>query len=213
MSAAGQNLPHRLGKTTVADSVGIIAMLLAGAAYLEFSYGEKPLPPSIPAVTSCHELKPGMKRVGGLEMGGLRGIDEQVAFQFDVPIRDFTISEGCTDAPPMLCGFDTRLKNSTAHLSIELGEMDDMKPPNPILDSLDKDKTERRRVLDDNGKLIGDESWGYWEQGERWRRVHLIGWVNASYGSKNEKVLRSYGSVHERDAALFDQIIDSACRS
>jgi hypothetical protein len=136
---------------------------------------------------------------------------ERVGFQFDVPIGDFTIHEGCADAPPNICGFGIRPKNSTASLSIVWGKMSDIKPPNPILDSLDKDKTETRKVRDDNGKLIGEESWGYREQGERWRRVHLLGGINVRYGSKNDEDVRSYGSVQERDAALFDQIINSAC--
>lgn len=66
-------------------------------------------------------------------------------------------------------------------------------------------------MLDEDGKPIGEESWGYGEQGERWRRVHLLGGVNVNYGSKNENDVRSYGSVHERGAVLFDKIINSAC--
>jgi hypothetical protein len=189
-------------------SVGIIAILLAGASYLEFSHREKPLPPSIPVVTTCPELRPGMKRIGKHR---IIGTDEHLGFQFDVPINNFTITEGCADAPPNMCGFGIRPKNSTASLSIEWGEMSDMKPPNPILDSLDKKKTERRKVLDDDGKPIGEETWGYWEQGERWRRVHLLGGINARYGSKDEEDVPRYGSVDERDAALFDEIINSAC--
>ena len=191
-------------------------MLLAGAAYLQFSPGEKPVAPFIPAVSSCEELRPGMRRI---TEQGMREIGEQESLQFEVPVKDFTIHEGCTDAGPIICGFGIRPKNSTAWLSISWGEEMDQTRfpyPNPILDSLDKDKTDkdktdRRTVLDDKRKPIGGESWGYWGQGERWRRIHLLGWVNARYGSKNEKDIPSYGSVHERDAALFDQIINSAC--
>ena len=62
--------------------------------------------------------------------------------------------------------------------------------------------------------MIGEDSWGYWGQGERWRHVRLreSGLVDARYGPKNETEIPSYGSVHEHDAALFDQIINSACR-
>ncbi len=184
-----------------AISVTAIVILFAGLAYLEFAPGEKPLPlpPFLAAVSSCRELGPGMRRIG-----------EQVGFQFDVPIRDFTVHEGSTDAPPPIHGFDIRPKNSTAYLSISWGEeTTERRPPDPILDS--SDNIQKRTVLDDNGKTIGEESWGYWGQGERWRRVHLLGWLQLRYGSKNEREVPSYGSVHERDAALFDQIINSAC--
>lgn len=78
-------------------SVGIIAILLAGAAYLQFSHRERPLAPSIPIVTGCPELRPGIRRIGRHGMGR---IDEQVGFQFDVAINNFTVTEGCADAPP-----------------------------------------------------------------------------------------------------------------
>jgi hypothetical protein len=188
-----------------AITVGIIVILSAGVAYLQFSPLETPVPPSIPAVCTCQELRPGMRRIG-----------EQLGFQFDIPLRDFTISEGCSDAPPLICGVDIRQpKASTARLSISWGEeIDDMRPPypNPILDPLYEDKVEKRRVLDDKREPIGEDAWGYWGQGERWRRVRLLGWVNARYGSKNEKDLPSYGTVREQDAVLFDRIINSACR-
>jgi hypothetical protein len=149
----------------------------------------------------------------------MRRIGGQTGLQFDVPMKDFTISEGSTDAPPPIYGFDIRPKNSTAWLSISWGEAITQTrrsgmPPNPILDSSDVGPSEnvgRRRVLDDQGKTIGEESWGYWGQGEHWRRVHLLGRLHVSYGSENERDVRSYGSVHERDAALFDQIINSVC--
>jgi hypothetical protein len=186
---------------TAAISVAVFVMLCAGLAYLEFSPDEKPLPPSLPAVSSCRELEPGMRRIGE-QVGG---------FQFDVPIKDFTISQGSTDAPPLVHGFEISPKNSTAHLNISWGEgTTEMVPPDPIRDS--SDNAEKQRVLDGNRKPIGEESWGYWGKGERWRRAHLLAWLQVRYGSKNERDLPSYGSVHERDAALFDQIINSACR-
>ena len=187
-----------------AIGVAVIVILFAGLAYLEFSGEAKPIPPSLPDVSGCGGLGTGMRRIG--EMGF-----QDVGFRFDVPIKDFTIHEGCTDAGPPICGFDIRPKNSTAWLSISWGEeTTERKPPDPILDS--SDNVEMRRIRNDQRRLIGEESWGYWGQGERWRRVHLLGSVQARYGSKNERDVPSYGSVHERDAALFDQIINSACR-
>jgi hypothetical protein len=49
------------------------------------------------------------------------GAEGHLGFQFDVPINDFTIAQGCADAPPNMCGVYIRPKNSTAGLSIEWG--------------------------------------------------------------------------------------------
>jgi len=197
-----------------AISVAVMSVLFAGLAYLELSPHEElfpqPLPPFLPAVASCAQPMQGMRRIG--ERTGF----EDTGFRFDVPIEDFTIWQGCSDTPPVICGFDIKPKNSAAHLSVSWGESTtEGRPPDPILDSSDPDSSAfaaTRRVLDDKGKRIGQESWGYWGQGERWRRVHLVGRVQASYGSKNEGEVRSNGFVHEREAARFDQIINSACR-
>ncbi|HEX3322504.1 MAG TPA: hypothetical protein VHR84_17500 [Terriglobales bacterium] len=181
-------------------SVAVTAILVAGLAILELSPDEKPLPPSLPGVSGCRELDPGMRRIG-----------EQVGFQFNVPLRDFTISEGSTDASPLIHGFDIRPKNSAAHLRISWGKQtNEMTPPDPILDL--SNHIEKRKVLDDKGKPIGEESWGYRGRGEHWRRIHLLGRCQVIYGSKNEKDVPNNGYVYERDAALFDQIINSACR-
>jgi hypothetical protein len=83
-------------------------------------------------------------------------------------------------------------------------------PPDPILATAGQE----RKILDKRGNTIGQDSWGYWGQGERWRHVRFreSGLVDVRYGPKNEAEIPSYGSVHEQDAAAFDQIINSACR-
>lgn len=207
-------------------SVTVLVILFAALAYLELSPDEKAfpqsLPPFVPAVSSCVGPRPGMRRIGE----PMKRISDQTSFQFDVPAEDFTVSEGCTDAGPPICGFGIRPTNSTALLSISWGDYTTDQtgrsgmPPDPILGSSDHGSSHldlsafiaSRRVLGDNGENIGQESWGYWGRGERWRRVHLVGWIEARYGSKNEREVRSYGLVDQRDAALFDQIINSACR-
>jgi hypothetical protein len=97
-----------------AITVAVIVILFGGLAYLELSPDQEPLPtslPALPAVSGCRQPVPGMRRIG-----------EQTGLQFDVPIRDFTISEGSTDAPPPIHGFDIKPKNITAWLSISWGE-------------------------------------------------------------------------------------------
>src|SRR5690349_13139141 len=199
-----------------ATAIGIvvISILFAGLAYLELSPDEKPLPQLLPpflsAVSSCKALAPGMTRIG-------KDSFFKVPFRFDVPTEDFAISENCTDAFPLICGYAIKPKSGTDYLDISWGqETIEKRPPDPIRDSSGIDSSAfagKRRIADAEGKTIGEESWGYWGQGEHWRRVHLLGRVQARYGSKNEMDARSYGSVHARDAALFDQIINSVCWS
>lgn len=135
-----------------AISVSVIIILFGALAYLELSPDQKPLLTSLPAlaaISSCREPGPGMRRIG-----------EQTALQFDVPIKDFTISEGSTDAPPPIHVFGIKPKNSTAWLSISWGEeitrtRRSGMPPDPILDSSKvgpSGNVGRRRVLDDRGE-------------------------------------------------------------
>jgi hypothetical protein len=179
----------------------VIGALLGGVAYLWwFASGEKPgVPRAFPAVSNCKELSPGMRRIG-----------ERLGFQFDVPIRDFTIAEGWGDTPPTEHGFNIKLNRSNAHLILSSGSSGPLIPPDPILASAGQE----RKILDRRGNTIGDDSWGYWGQGERWRHVRLqeSGLIDARYGPKNETEIPSYGSINEQDAAIFDQIINSACR-
>jgi hypothetical protein len=193
--------------------VAVLAVLLAGLAYLEFSPNQESFPQSLPpflhAISTCVEPMPGMRRIGEQGLGG-------AGLRFDLPAADFTIRQGCSDAPPLVCGFDIRPNNSAAQMNITWGEQAiEGRPPDPILDTSDADLSAfaaKRRVFDTEGKAIGQEAWGYWGQGERWRRVHFLGRVQARYGSKNESEIRNHGSTHEREAALFDQIINTACR-
>jgi hypothetical protein len=181
-----------------AISVVVISTLLAGVAYLQFATSEMPVPPAaLPVISNCKELRPGMRRIG-----------DRWGLQFDVPVKDFTIAEGWGDAP-MGHGFNITPNNSKASLIVGEASSVPLRPPDPILASLGRE----RKILGERGATIGRDSWGYWGQGERWRHVYFrgVGLVDVRYGSKNEKDAASYGSVHEHDAALFDHIINSAC--
>ena len=136
-----------------AIGVAVIVLLFAGLAYLEFSREAKPIPPSLPDVSSCGGLRPGMRRIG--EMGF-----QDVGFRFDVPMKDFTIHEGCTDAGPPICGFDIRPKNSTASVEHLVGRRVGCRRSlrTTILDS--SDNVETRRILNDQRRPIGEESSG-----------------------------------------------------
>jgi len=176
-------------------------VLLLGVAYLQFRSDKKPLAPKAPVVTSCKELKPGMRRLG-----------EQYGYQFDVFANDFTIHEG-RGTESDVYGFTLTRENGTSYLDIswrsERLNMGGV-PVDPTL--MYSGPFEKRWIFDDKGKQIGEDSWGYWGDGEFWRRVHLVGRVVASYGSINSGDIASSGSVHEKDAELFDQVINSVCR-
>ena len=175
--------------------VTVTLILLVCVGYLEFLPTEKPHAPAVSAVSSCKEPKPEMRRIG-----------EQYGFQFDVPVAGFivNVNEGASDTPLQPAhGFNVRPKNSDSILAIGWGGFrtakESMGPDDPILDLANHVK--KRRVFDDNGNPIGEDSWGYLINGDRWRRVRLIGRLEVSYSS-----------VRERDAVLFDEVINSTCR-
>jgi hypothetical protein len=179
----------------------VTIILLACVAYIEFLSSRKPTAPAVLIVSGCREPKPRMRRIG------------DYGFGFDIPADDLTIQEGSGDMPPAPHGYSLRPKNSQSVLDISwrseamrLGEV----PEDPALTF--SGHVEKRRIVDDNGNVIGEDSWGYWDSGERWRRIRLLGWITARYGSVNKRDLASYGVVHEKDATLFDGIISSACK-
>jgi hypothetical protein len=199
-------------RLTVAMAAGLLCV-----AYFYFVITKKPLAPKAPVVSSCKKLEPGMKRVGG-----------QYGIQFDIPEENFRIDEWAEDAPPGAETFGLRPKNVTSYLFIDFGPaMIQSNPktrigvpvPQALIDSSSSGGStsisghvEKRKILNDQGNPVGEDSWGYWNRGERWRRVYFReGLVVARYGAVNEKDAASYGSVHENDAELFDQVISSVC--
>jgi len=196
----------------LAISAFVIAVLLASLAYLQLSNRQSPAPPRIPAVSSCKEPKPGIKRI----RGRVGSNNDYSIYRFDVPTEVTISREGWAmwDMPaPPLYSLTLTHGNSRSYLVISWGGETtfgaDPPPIDPVL--APPGYFEKHKVLNDSGKQIGEESWGDRNNGERWRRVHLVGLLNARYGSQRDKEVASYGSVHEQDAALFDQIINSVC--
>jgi hypothetical protein len=70
---------------------------------------------------------------------------------------------------------------------------------------------EHREILNDEGSSVGEDSWGYWDDGKFWRLVRLRGSIVARYGSINPGDVARYGSVNQEDSKLFNQVINSVC--
>jgi hypothetical protein len=170
-------------------------------AYSILRGGKTPVAPAVPVVTSCKKPGAGVRRIG------------RSVFQFDVPVKDFTISQFDADAPPVY-GFRLKPRNGASFLDISWNDpevgMESIKPlADPALTF--SGPVEKRKILNDEGTTVGEDTWGYWGNGESWRRVRLRGTVVARYGSINAGDAARYGSVHQKEAELFDQIINSAC--
>jgi hypothetical protein len=61
---------------------------------------------------------------------------------------------------------------------------------------------EKGVVRNVNGRIVGEDHWGVWKEGERWRLVVFPG---------HEEV--GYPPTPNKQAELFDQVISSACFS
>lgn len=195
--------------------IAAAGFLLLFVAYTRFHVSKKPVAPALPVVSSCKELKPGMRRISeqyAFQFNAPK--KDQYGFQFDVPEKDFTIHEGTQDAPPGLHGFSLNLKkNSASFMAIEQAEPATMGSVPVPLALIDSGPVGKRMIFDEEGNTVGEDSWGYLDGGERWRRVRLRGRIVVRYGSVNEKDAARYGSVHKNDAESFDQVISSACIS
>jgi hypothetical protein len=187
----------------ITPMVGLAFVFLA---YLFVHSHKKPVAPAVPVVSSCKKLAPGMRR-----MGPEWRRTGPVVFQFDVPTEGFVIEAGASDMPSD--GFTLIPRNSESFLNITWddpgNEMLQKRPPVPP--ALLSGPAVNRKVLTDEGLPVGEDSWGYWDDTEFWRRVRLRGDVVARYGSIKPGEVASYGSVHQKEAEIFDRIINSVC--
>ena len=173
-----------------------LSLLVLCLAYFHFQVpGEKKsltvASPPIPVVSVCRELAPGMKRIGASP-------GDRYMLQFDIPVNEVRVREGVTDAPPIVYGFDISLRVGESLLVISYGPQSNY--PTVDRERASSTRTVKRIVVDDQGRSVGEDDWGYLDPERRWRRARFQGWVQAEYGLVNEK-----------DAVLFDQIINSAC--
>ncbi len=184
--------------------MAITGLVLLFSAYLLLHGDKRPVSPTLPVISSCKKLGPGMRRI---EVG-------PVKFHFDVLVQRFTVKCGVPDTPVGPYGGCTAQTRSRASfLDISWDPKANMESMQPRLDPalIYSSPVVNRKVLDNGGNTVGEDSWGYWGNGEFWRRVRLRGSLVAGYGSIKPADVASYGSVHQEDAKLFDQVINSIC--
>ena len=149
--------------------------------------------PSIPMVSVCKDLPPGMRRIGAKP-------GDRYMLQFDVPETEVLIREDVSDAPPIVYGFGIKPKGSESRLRISYGSQRQDIAADRARES--SSQVVNRIIVDDKGHSVGEDDWGYQNSENRWRRARFQGWVTADYGL-----------VNEQEAKLFDRVISSACLS
>jgi hypothetical protein len=178
-------------------AVVALALLVLGLGYLYlFRTASQKAPtvevPTLPVVSACKEPAPGTERIGAIPWN-------RYMLQFDISLDKATIHEILTDSPPIDARqFSITPTNSISGLKISYGSQN-----NDVI--LDRGRAVsarivKRIIVDDHGRSVGEDDWGYLDPERRWRLARFQGWVQAEYGFVNRK-----------DAELFDQIINSAC--
>ena len=166
-----------------------IGIILLCAAYFHLVITKKPFAPTVPVVSVCKGLEPGIRRIG-----------DRYGFQFDVAANDFAVHEGTSDTIPVVHGFRLTPKNSVYVLDISFGQ----RPMESVAvdPALAYSKhSEKRSIVDYAGQPIGEDYWGYLNTGERWRQVRLF----------KGGIVAKYGFVNKRESEAFDRVVSSAC--
>lgn len=177
--------------------VSVVGVVFLALGYLHFSDGSSKKPqavatPLLPVVSVCKEVAPGMNRIGARP-------GDRYTVQFDVPVKSVRVHEGDQDMPPFAYGFGIRPRaGGESFLQISYGPQRNW--PDVDRKRAVSARIVRRVIVDDQGRSVGEDEWGYLDPDRRWRRTRFQGWVQAEYGF-----------VSGKDADLFDEIIKSAC--
>jgi len=180
----------------IVSVIGAVFLVL-GLGYLHSSDGTRKKPPtvatpSLPLVSVCKEVAPGMSRIGARP-------GDRYMLQFDVPIKSVSVHDGDQDMPPFAYGFGIRPQaRGESFLEISYGPQSNW--PDVNRKRAASARIMKRIIVDDLGHSVGEDDWGYLEPERRWRRARFQGWVQVEYGF-----------VKANDADLFDEIIKSAC--
>ena len=103
--------------------------------------------------------------------------------------------------PPFEHGFSLRTSDGKSGLNISFGPLDIREGTVSDPDTTVLNHLEKRTVVDQAERPIGEDYWGYLNSGEHWRRVWFF----------KGGILAKYGFVRKEDAEMFDRVIESAC--
>jgi len=170
--------------------ITVMVLFIVGRLVLPHAAPPPPSPPAL-VVCECRGIAPGMRRIRA-------GVD----IWFYIPEKGFTYNSGMggpTDSllPPVQTV--TARNGSVSELQISAGAIPierDLQFAWPVFSK----HIEQRVVHYSYGSVVSMERWGYLKTGDRWRYVKFAGGGEAGYLP-----------THEKNAQLFDQIINSAC--
>ncbi len=145
-------------------------------------------PPAL-VLSACQAMAPGMKRFKA-SVGGP---------QFDVPESIFTVRAWSGDMPPGTI-YTVTFKDRAEYMAVgqDDGFFNELKNAFPVFSRhVGKDNVRTRE-----GRIVGKDSWGDLNGGDRWRYVTF---------PDGDAV--GYRPMRPGEARLFDEVINSACLS
>jgi hypothetical protein len=161
-----------------------VAGLLVGVALTV--YVRAPSQPSALVLSICRPASPALRR-----------IDSDFGIRFLVLDPEHTVHHWSRDMPPGTLHV-VAFKNRDA--SMLIGHDDDLFARLRVAFPVFSERVEQRDVRDPSGQVVGKDRWGYLHGGDRWRYVSF---------DRGDAV--GYEPQNSRNAALFDQVISSAC--
>ena len=149
-----------------------------------------PQAPRALTISPCREVPSTMHRIAA-------NLPFPDAIEFDVPETDFVVESGTRDMPPgqahlvTLRGHNERLEISNFELSFEK-ELVGF-PVHSV-------RVHQSAIRTSDGRKIGEDHWGYFKTGERWRYLRFTSGEEDGY----RPMLLKYSN-------LLDNVISSAC--
>jgi hypothetical protein len=117
--------------------------------------------------------------------------------QFDVPKAGFVVHVWTRDMPPALqYGVVTKNGAKTMTIGHDDDTFRDLRQTFPVFSA----SVEQREIRGANGRVLGHDRWGYLKDGDRWRYATFLSGDAVGYPPTSAK-----------EAALFDEVIASAC--
>jgi hypothetical protein len=179
-----QKVMSKLPKWLLPTLAGVI---LFSSVVFYLSLMRDPHAPTAIVVSACRDVAPGMRRVSS-----------DFGTQFDLSEKAFAVNIGIQDMPPGKF-YTVKLRDSGASLVIwhDDGVWGDLKNTFPVFSRHIKE----RNIPGAKERSVGTDRWGYLKSGERWRYVAF---------SSGDAI--GYRPTLPKEAVLFDQVMDSACR-